>query len=194
MIRPSHLAAMFCPFALISSLHLYWLGLCTCYASARSTWPFISPLISYNISQTYTHSHFSRYTLLVPSWTSFCLQNCLNYLWHRFNKALETFLRDFPYFSILSWEHHAVAADLSAAHPWCDSPIPPHPKDVPLDWDLVIVEATGVQWTHCHVQETSLRWFELCDMACYSAIKRWVHCGHKGMDMVSNNTQVGCGV
>jgi len=21
-----------------------------------------------------------------------------------------------------------------------------------------------------------------------------MHCGHKGMDMVSNNTQVGCGV
>ncbi len=25
------------------------------------------------------------------------------------------------------------------------------------------------------------------------AIRRWVHCSHKGMDMVSNNTQVGCG-
>ncbi len=26
------------------------------------------------------------------------------------------------------------------------------------------------------------------------AIRRWVHCSHKGMDMVSNNIQVGCGV
>ncbi len=26
------------------------------------------------------------------------------------------------------------------------------------------------------------------------AIKRWVHCSHKGMDMVSNNTQVSCGL
>ncbi len=25
------------------------------------------------------------------------------------------------------------------------------------------------------------------------AFRRWVHCSHKGMDMVSNNTQVGCG-
>ncbi len=42
--------------------------------------------------------HFIRYTLLVPGWTPFCLQNCLNYSWHRFNKVLETFLRDFgPY-------------------------------------------------------------------------------------------------
>ncbi len=41
---------------------------------------------------------FIRYTLLVQDWTSFCLQNCLNYSWHRFDKVLETFLRDFgPY-------------------------------------------------------------------------------------------------
>ncbi len=26
------------------------------------------------------------------------------------------------------------------------------------------------------------------------AITRWVHCGHKGLDMVSKNTQVGCGM
>ncbi len=49
----------------------------------------------------HTHTltgHFFRYTLLVPGWTPFCLQNCLNYSWHRFNKVLETFLRDFgPY-------------------------------------------------------------------------------------------------
>ncbi len=37
--------------------------------------------------------HFIRYTLLVPGWTHFCLQNCLNSSWHRFNKVLETFLR-----------------------------------------------------------------------------------------------------
>ncbi len=42
--------------------------------------------------------HFIRYTLLVPGWTPFCLQNCLNSSWHGFNKMLETFLRDFgPY-------------------------------------------------------------------------------------------------
>ncbi len=40
--------------------------------------------------------HFIRYTLLVT--LPFCLQNCLNSSWHRFNKVLETFLRDFgPY-------------------------------------------------------------------------------------------------
>lgn len=26
------------------------------------------------------------------------------------------------------------------------------------------------------------------------AITRWAHCGHKGIDMISNNTQAGGGV
>ncbi len=65
-----------------------------------------------------------------------------------------------------------------------------------LDWDLVTVEAIWVKWTHCHVQETSLRWFELCNMVHYPAgsSHQKMYCSHKGMDMVSNNTQVGCGV
>ncbi len=58
---------------------------------------------------------------------------------------------------------------MSAAHPWCESLVPPHPKGVLLDWDLVTVEPIWVKWTHCHVQETSLRWFELCDMVHYPA-------------------------
>ncbi len=42
--------------------------------------------------------HFIRYTLLVLGLTPFCLQNCLNSSWHRFNNVMETFLRDFgPY-------------------------------------------------------------------------------------------------
>ncbi len=45
----------------------------------------------------------------------------------------------------------------------------PNPKGALLDWDLVTVEAIWVKWTHCHVQETSLRWFELCDMLHYPA-------------------------
>ena len=41
---------------------------------------------------------------------------------------------------------------------------------------------------HCHVQETSLSFVAwLLEVA----ISRWVHRGHKGMDMVSDNTQVG---
>ncbi len=46
--------------------------------------------------------HFIRYTLLGPVWTPFCLQNCLNSLWNRLNKVLETFLRVL-FWSILTW-------------------------------------------------------------------------------------------
>ncbi len=35
-------------------------------------------------------------------WTPFCLQNCLNSLWNRLNKVLETFLRDL-FWSILTF-------------------------------------------------------------------------------------------
>ncbi len=42
-------------------------------------------------------------------------------------------------------------------------------------------------------------WYDLsfvtwCIILLEVVIRRWVHCNHKGMDMVSNNTEVGCGV
>lgn len=65
--------------------------------------------------------------------------------------------RGFSSWSMLTWQHHTAAADEPAAHPGCDSPIPRNPKGALLDWDLVTVKATGVQWSHYPVQETSLR-------------------------------------
>ncbi len=47
-----------------------------------------------------------------------------------------------------------VAADLSAGHAWCESPVPPHPKGALLDWDLVTVEGIWVKWTNV----TSVPW------------------------------------
>lgn len=41
------------------------------------------------------------------------------------------------------------------------TPVSPHHKGALLDWDLV---AVGVQWTHCHVPETGLRGYNVCDM------------------------------
>lgn len=40
--------------------------------------------------------HFILYSLRVSGWTPFDLQNCLNPLWHRFNKVPETFLAFWP--------------------------------------------------------------------------------------------------
>ncbi len=132
-----------------------------------------------------------------PGWTPFCLQTCLNSLWHILNS---TYANNTTNLSTRGWKHCSeilVHIDMIASRSCCKSPVPPHPKGALLDWDLVTVEAIWVKWTHCHVPETSLRWFELCNMMHYPAgnsIRRWVHCSHKGMDMVSNNTQVGCGV
>ncbi len=56
---------------------------------------------------------------------------------------LETFLRNFgPY-----W-HDSITQLLQICwlHPWCGSPVPPHPKGALLDWDLVTVEAIWVKW------------------------------------------------
>ncbi len=73
------------------------------------------------------------------------------------------------------WKHSSeilVHIDMIASHSCCRFvgytsmmwiSRSPHPKAALLDWDLVTVEAIWVKWTHCHVQETSLRWFELCD-------------------------------
>ncbi len=51
--------------------------------------------------------HFIRYTLLVPGWILFCLQNCLNSSWHRFNRV---------------WKHCSemlVHIDMIASHSCC---------------------------------------------------------------------------
>ncbi len=134
--------------------------------------------------------HFIRYTLLVPPFA--------------FRTAL--ILRGID--STRCWKHSSemlVHVDMIASHSCCrfcrlhihDANLPFHHIPKVLYWDLVSVEAIWGKWTNCHVQETSLKWFEFCDFVHYpagSSIKRWVHCSHKGMEMVSNNTQVGCGV
>jgi len=55
-------------------------------------------------------------------------------------------------------KHLAVDGDLWDAHTGHEAPVPPHPKDALLGWDLVTMRAILVQWTHCHVQETNLKW------------------------------------
>ncbi len=136
---------------------------------------------------------FIRYTLLVPGWPSFCLQNCLNSLWHRFNKVLEIYSSEI-----------LVHIDMIATHSCCR-----------------FVGCTSMMWisrsTTSQRCSTGLRSGDcggylskvnsLCPrnqsemiwalwhgaLSCWKYIRRWVHCSHEGMDMV-NNTQVVCGV
>lgn len=48
-------------------------------------------------------------------WSRFCFQNCLN------SKLVQQVAGNIPYrvWSVLTWRHHMVAADLLAALPWC---------------------------------------------------------------------------
>ncbi len=55
--------------------------------SDKTLWRHVEP------KNTLT-GHFIRYTFLVMGWSPFCLQNCLNYSWHRLNTVLKTFLRN----------------------------------------------------------------------------------------------------
>lgn len=120
----------------------------------------------------------SWYTLQVLGWITLGLQNCLNFLWHRFNKVLKN---SAEVLSILTSQHHRAAAFVSCGSMMqiCSSTTF---KGAPMDWDLVNVEAVWVQWAYCNIQETSLRLSEICEKA---------HCPARNMkmDMVSSNTQ-----
>ncbi len=134
--------------------------------------------------------HFIRNTLLVPDWTPFCLQNCLNSSWHRFNKVLETFLRDFgPY-----W-HDSITQLLQICRQHIyDANLPFHhiPKcSIVLRYSDCGGHLSKVNSLSCSRNQSEMIW---CIILLEVAIRRWVHCSHKGMDVVSNNTQVGCGV
>jgi len=62
------------------------------------------------------------------------------------------------------------------AHPGNEAPVPPHPKDAHF---------STVNSLSC-----SRNQFEMLE----EAIRGWVHDGHKGMDRVRNNAQVGRGI
>lgn len=51
---------------------------------------------------------------------------------------------------------------------WCESPVPSHPKGALLNWETL--ELIWVQWTHCHFQETRLRWSGPCYMVHYLTV------------------------
>lgn len=62
--------------------------------------------------------------------------------------TLEIFLRDFDQY----WHESRVAEDF-ISKPWCESLVSPHLKAA-----LVTAEAIWIQCSHCHVQDSSLRW------------------------------------
>lgn len=146
--------------------------------------------VSYVFQSTYQqYKIFTHWTLYYCYTAStglgpFCFQNLnsLNSSWHRFNKVLETVLRDFS-----SLWHHRFSADLSTANTWWEFPVTPHNKGAivlrPSDcggfmkpvWD-------NLTFVTCHV------------ILLEAGIKRWVHFHDKATNTVCNSTQVGCGI
>ena len=51
-----------------------------------------------------------------------------------------------------------MCQSVTAAHLRCESHVPPHPKGALLDWDLVTVEAIGVQWSHWWRNQFEMIW------------------------------------
>ncbi len=132
---------------------------------------------------------------LVPGWTPFCLQNCLNSSLHRLNKVLEAFVRDFgPY-----W-HDSITQLLQICRLHIhDVNLPFHHIPKVLYWIEIWWLWRTFELSELIVMFKKPVWDGLsfvtwCIILLEVAIRRWVYCSHKGMDMVSNNTQVGCGI
>lgn len=66
---------------------------------------------------------------------------------------------------MIAWRN---SCRLSCTRSCCESPVPSCPKGVPLDSDLMTVKATEGPWTHCHVQEGSLRCIIMLEVAIIS--------------------------
>ncbi len=142
--------------------------------------------------------HFIRYILLVPGWTHFCLQNCLNSLWHRLNKVLETFLWDIG----LYW-HDSITQLLLICRLQMiriSRSITSQRCSIGFRSGVCGGHLSKVNSLSCSRNQSEMIWAlwhypDICGIILLEvAIRRWVHCSHKGMDMVSNNTQVGCDV
>lgn len=98
--------------------------------------------------------YFFKGTLLVLGSILCYLQSCLNSSWDRFNNV--------------PWE--LVHVYMIASHSYWM-----HIHDALLDCDRLTAEAVWIQSTRCHLQETSLRRFELCVML-EAAIRTWILC------------------
>ncbi len=114
----------------------------------------------------YNHCNFIRHTLLVSGWTPFAFRTALilhvidsTRCWKHSSEILVHI--------VMIASHSSCRFVVCTSMMWISRPTTSH--NALLDWDLVTVEAIWVKCTHCHVQETSLRWFELCDVVHYPA-------------------------
>lgn len=117
--------------------------------------------------------------------------------WHfiRYTFRASLILQRTPqrFWSTVTWRHHTVAADLSAAHPSSESPVQPQTQRSSIG---LRSDDRGGHVSSLNSLSFSRNQFEFCDMVRFptGSSQGWVHCGYKGMDVISCNIQVGCGV
>lgn len=88
--------------------------------------------------------------------------------------------------------YHIFASDFSAV--CCESPVQPYPKCPLLDSDLVTAEDIEENRINCNRHGSSLCILTWPFFMLEVAILIWLNCGHKGLHVVSNNTQIGCAI
>ncbi len=161
--------------------------------------PIKTKCVWYACIYIYIHTHkltghFIRYTLLVTGWTPFCLQNCLNSSWHRFNNVLESFLRDFGHIDMIA-SHSCCRFVGCTSMMWISRSTTSQRCSIGLRSGDCGGHLSKVNSLSCSRNQSEMIWAVWHGaLSCWKYIRRWVHCSHKGMDMVRNNTQVDCGV
>ncbi len=133
-------------------------------------------------------------TLAGTGLTSFCLQNCINSSWHRFNKVSETFLWDLVHIDMITSRsccRFVVCTSMmrisrSTSSQKCSIGLRSGDCGGHLSKVKLIVMFKKPVWD-------DLSFVTWC-IILLEVHQKMVHCSHKGMDMVSNNTQVDCGV
>ncbi len=138
--------------------------------------------------------HIFRYTLLVPGWTHFCLQNFFNSSFHWFNKVLETFLRDLVHIDMIA-SHSCCRFVGCTSMMWISRSTTSQRCSIGLRSGDCGGHLSKVNSLSCSRNQSEMIWALWHGaLSCWKYIRRWYTVVIKGMDMVSNNTQVDCGV
>ncbi len=166
-------------------------------------WIYFAPLLlTFDIPPPqkmymYIHTltgHFIRCTLLVPGWTPFVFRTA-------------SILRGID--STRCWKHYSeilVHIVMIASHSccrfvgctsmmWISRSTTSQRCSIGLRSGDCGGHLSKVNSLSCSRNQSETIWALWHGaLSCWKYVRRWVHCSHKGMDMVSNNTHIGCGV
>ncbi len=165
------------------------------YSSRKINGPF-----DHRVSSSAHHNiEVSAHHWSLPVWTPFCLQNCLNSLWP-IQQGVGNIAQRF--WSILFGPHDSITQLLQICRLHIhDANDPPHPWSTTSQRRSIELRSGDcgghlrkVNSLSCSRNQSKMIWALWQCIILLEVHQKMVHCSHKGMDMVSNNTQVGCGI